>query len=78
MATKIEKTDTAKVAIYEKINTIADEKQNKLTFDTTPKSGSSNPVTSGGIYSAIPKIKVVDTLPDSPDSNTFYFIKASS
>lgn len=27
-------------------------KQNTLTFDTTPTEGSSNPVTSGGIYSA--------------------------
>ncbi len=29
------------------------EKQDKLTFDTTPKSGSANPVTSGGIRTAI-------------------------
>ena len=28
-------------------------KQNALTFDSTPTSGSSNPVTSGGIYTAI-------------------------
>lgn len=28
-------------------------KQNTLTFDTTPKSGSTNPVTSGGVYDAI-------------------------
>lgn len=28
-------------------------KQNALTFDSTPTSGSSNPVTSGGVYSAI-------------------------
>lgn len=28
-------------------------KQNTLTFDTTPTSGSQNPVTSGGIYSAL-------------------------
>ena len=28
-------------------------KQNTLTFDTTPKAGSTNPVTSGGIYNAI-------------------------
>lgn len=27
-------------------------KQNVLTFDTTPTSGSSNPVTSGGVYTA--------------------------
>ena len=28
-------------------------KQDKLTFDSTPTSGSNNPVTSGGIYNAI-------------------------
>ena len=30
-----------------------DSKQDKLTFDTTPKSGSTNPVTSAGIYTAL-------------------------
>lgn len=37
-------------------------KQNKLTFDSTPTSGSSNPVTSGGVYSAINALRnsVVD------------------
>jgi hypothetical protein len=29
-------------------------KQDALTFDSAPKAGSSNPVTSGGLYSAIP------------------------
>ena len=28
-------------------------KQDKLTFDTTPTSGSTNPVTSGGVYTAL-------------------------
>ena len=28
-------------------------KQDKLTFDTTPTSGSTRPVTSGGIYTAV-------------------------
>jgi len=31
------------------VNTLLLEKQNTLTFDTTPTSGSSNPVTSGGV-----------------------------
>ena len=35
------------------IETEVSKKQDKLTFDDTPKSGSTNPVTSGGIYSAI-------------------------
>ena len=29
------------------------QKQDKLTFDSTPTSGSTNPVTSGGIYDAL-------------------------
>lgn len=40
-------------------------KQNLLTFDTAPTSGSANPVTSGGIYDAISKfltIQVSDSL----------------
>ena len=40
-------------------------KQNLLTFDTAPTSGSTNPVTSGGIYDAISKfltIQVSDSL----------------
>lgn len=28
-------------------------KENKLTFDTVPKSGSNNPVTSDGVYNAV-------------------------
>ena len=28
-------------------------KQNALTFDSTPTSGSSNPVTSGGVYAVL-------------------------
>lgn len=31
-------------------------KQGTLTFDSTPTSGSTNPVTSGGVYSAIPRV----------------------
>ena len=29
------------------------KKQDQLTFDTTPTSGSTNPVTSGGVYDAL-------------------------
>lgn len=35
------------------ISTLKTSKQDTLTFDTTPKSGSTNPVTSGGIYTAL-------------------------
>ncbi len=47
-------------------------KQNTLTFDTTPKSGSTNPVTSGGIYSALSNKQntlTFDTTPKSGSTN---------
>lgn len=37
------------------IDELAAEKQDNLTFDSAPTSGSSNPVTSGGVYDAIPR-----------------------
>lgn len=37
--------------------TLANGKQNALTFDSTPTAGSSNPVTSGGIYTALQNIQ---------------------
>jgi|GEM_PF-4195716 len=43
-------------SINEQLNDITEEldsKQDELTFDSTPTSGSSNPVTSDGIYTAI-------------------------
>ena len=33
--------------------TEVNQKQDKLTFDSTPTSGSTNPVTSGGVYDAL-------------------------
>ena len=42
-----------------KIDDISDEladKQNTLTFDTTPEVGSKNPITSGGVYEALQNI----------------------
>lgn len=35
------------------LQSLVANKQDKLTFDTTPTSGSSNPITSGGVYTAI-------------------------
>ena len=35
------------------ISNLQTNKQNKLTFDTTPTKGSTNPVTSGGVYTVI-------------------------
>lgn len=44
-----------KNVIYTKTETdvLLAEKQNTLTFDTSPTSGSTNPVTSGGVYTAL-------------------------
>ena len=43
---------------YEKLQDSIDTKQNLLTFDTTPKYGSENPVTSDGIKKAIEAVEV--------------------
>lgn len=52
MATKFLDASGLKYAVG-KIKALIAEKQDKLTFDSTPTSGSTNPVTSGGIYDAI-------------------------
>lgn len=48
--------------VNEALNQLGNKKQNALTFDTTPRSGSTNPVTSGGIKTAITSTKVNTTL----------------
>lgn len=48
-------------------------KQDALTFDTTPTSGSTNPVTSGGIYNAIPKISMGTATPTGGNNGDIYF-----
>ncbi len=45
----LELTETVTAALEE----VDNNKQDKLTFDTTPTSGSTNPVTSGGVYAAL-------------------------
>lgn len=46
------------------LETAMSGKQDKLTFDTTPLSGSTNPVTSGGIYNALQSATVqTDAVP---------------
>ena len=45
----LELTETITAALEE----VDYNKQDKLTFDTTPTRGSTNPVTSGGIYDAL-------------------------
>lgn len=45
----LELTETVTAALEE----VDNNKQDKLTFDTTPASGSTKPVTSGGVYTAL-------------------------
>lgn len=52
MATKFLDATGLKYAVG-KIKTLIAAKQDKLTFDSKPTSGSTNPVTSGGVYDAI-------------------------
>lgn len=46
-------TNTTQLATTAFVQTAISGKQDTLTFDNTPTSGSSNPVTSGGIYTAL-------------------------
>lgn len=46
-------TDTTQMATTAFVQTAIADKQNTLTFDNSPTSGSSNPVKSGGVYSAL-------------------------
>ena len=54
---------SAKVAIYDSYEST---KQNTLTFDNTPTNGSSNPVTSDGIYTALGTKQDTITVDASP------------
>lgn len=46
-------TKTEATTSHNTLQTNINKKQDKLTFDSTPTSGSTNPVTSGGVYDAI-------------------------
>lgn len=52
------------------ITTELNKKQNTLTFDTSPKSGSTNPVTSGGIKTAIDSLS--EKITESASSDDFF------
>lgn len=45
-------------SLTETLKNIEDNKQDKLTFDNAPTSGSSNPVTSDGIYQALQNVDI--------------------
>lgn len=58
------KDETARNAAQQ-AQTTANSKQDELTFDTAPTSGSNNPVTSGGVYTAMqsfaPELPIAST-----------------
>ena len=49
---------------------ILDDKQDKLTFDSTPTENSGNPVTSGGVFSALAQKQNTLTFDNSPTSSS--------
>ena len=59
MADTTSKVSELTTVVTESFAEMDTEKQDKLTFDTTPIEGSANPVTSGGVYKAIGDINSV-------------------
>lgn len=53
---------TVHASFQTSLNYLSNNKQDKLTFDNTPISGSSNPVTSGGIKTVIDDITTGETI----------------
>lgn len=52
------------------ISTLNEDKQDALTFDSSPTSGSNNPVTSGGVYTALQNVDIdVDSALSSTSEN---------
>ena len=79
--TKREINEEARKAFFAKVTEQINGKQDKLTFDTEPVEGSSNPVTSDGIFKALSKIDIsiflpVATLPtEDINPNKVYLVK---
>ena len=70
MGTRILQTDLARDALYTKVNQIADEKQDTLTFDDAPANNSDNPVKSGGVYTALSGKQDTLTFDNAPTNNS--------
>lgn len=64
------KADSSSVYTKLDINTLLVGKQNTLTFDVTPTNGSSNPVTSGGVYTALSILTTYNSIITSGSSFT--------
>lgn len=73
-ATYVRSSDLATVATTGSYNDLS----NKLTFDTAPTSGSTNPVTSGGVYTAIQNAASTSAIVDLIYPIGSYFITESS
>ena len=58
------------VGAINELKTVSDAKQGALTFDSAPTSGSTNPVTSGGVYTALAGKQGTLTFDSSPTENS--------
>lgn len=58
------------VGAINELKTASDAKQGTLTFDSAPASGSTNPVTSGGVYTALTGKQGTLTFDSSPTENS--------
>ena len=57
-------------SLTETLKNIEDNKQDNLTFDNTPTSGSTNPVTSNGVYQALQNVDIdVDSAMSTTSEN---------
>lgn len=64
------------VGAINELKTDSDAKQRTLTFDSAPTSGSINPVTSGGVYTALASKQGILTFDSSPTENSDKLVKS--
>ena len=64
------------VGAINELKTASDAKQGTLTFDSAPTSGSTNPVTSGGVYTALASKQGTLTFDSSPTENSDNLVKS--
>lgn len=64
------------VGAINELKTASDAKQGTLTFDSAPTSGSTNPVTSGGVYTALAGKQGTLTFDSSPTENSDNLVKS--
>ena len=64
------------VGAINELKTASDTKQGTLTFDSAPTSGSTNPVTSGGVYTALAGKQGTLTFDGSPTENSDNLVKS--